>query len=222
MERTYTTVAEPRYVERAKFADNAGEATPEALAEKLEGGVGVIVDLNEENTKVDIHLDMTGSSNGKVLTANAQGGVSWQSPSAPMFDELATDSIVSKTLVGGSAVEFACLNSTDNHWHVANTKVDDTFTIEGELELGSSGDLGTNIRNEMRIALDVPDASGHLGQTLVHHTSGNAWGDYTPVDMGLKAADGSVLNALKFVKCTQAEYTALTTKDANTMYIIVG
>lgn len=65
----------------------------------------------------------------------------------PIFDELATDDILSKTQVGGSSVEFASFNSVDSHWHVANTKVDDALLIDGELELGDTGYLGEDLQS---------------------------------------------------------------------------
>ena len=59
MARTYTDVPEPRYVERAKFADNGGgEITPESLLENLEGGTGIAVDLSEDESKVAISKDV--------------------------------------------------------------------------------------------------------------------------------------------------------------------
>lgn len=74
--RTYRSTPEPRFVYRAKIADNAGEATPESIMAVLEGGLGIVVDESETGEKVEIHLDMTNAVVNSLLVAGSTGKVS--------------------------------------------------------------------------------------------------------------------------------------------------
>lgn len=226
-----------------KIDEGVGGIDPEALADVLEGSIGVAVDLNEEESAVEVHLDMTDAGANKVLAVNADGDdVEWTddvsikklsvfaNDSSRYIDAnptnkttslyghvkigsaetqtdlevngdvvangtLRNDDILSATLVGEDPVEFAVFNSTDNHWHVANTKVDDTLLIDGELELGTSGDLGTEMQEAVRDAC-YPDPTGHTNEVLYHMTTGQAWGkvDSAKMSSGL-ATSGQVLTA---------------------------
>lgn len=63
-----------------------------------------------------------------------------------------------------------------------------------------------------------------MGLPYVGTTPANA-GDLVPksyADAGDNAIKTTTLGGLKFVKLTQAAYNALGTKDANTVYWIVG
>lgn len=63
-----------------------------------------------------------------------------------------------------------------------------------------------------------------MGIPYVGPAPANA-GDLTPksyVDAGDTSIKTTTLGGLTFVKLTQAAYTALGTKDANTVYFIVG
>lgn len=90
------------------------------------------------------------------------------------------DDILSQSLVSDDPVEVLSFNTTDNHWHLSNTKVDDTLTIDGELELGT-GDLGESFQSAINSAITSLDPSkidagtGNLGKVLTVGTTGAMW-----------------------------------------------
>lgn len=198
------------------------------------------IDSNNNINKIDEYCDI--EELRTTLKDSAGGGTAWVERVSEVLDYdsdtntledganlyvdgmIKTDEIVSATEVSEENVGFVEFDPSDNHWHLTNTTVDDTLTIAsgGELELASGGDLGSNLQAEIRSVVGVPDATGHLGKVLKHETTGNFWSDYTPLDIEVKNAVGTAISGnLKFVKCSQSEYDALT-KDNNTFYIIVG
>lgn len=100
-------------------------------------------------------------------------------------------------------------------------------TITG-LKTFSAGIKGNGYRNSIGLTdLIYTDANknphvGNTSRTLTIHTNPIGNGKILINDGSATYEDLHTGNAFKQVKLTQAEYDALTTKDENTMYIIVG
>ena len=143
MQRTYSDTPEPRYVERAKNVDNLPDVTKEHDSIKgiyavdggfaidykngttfhvpLEGTEDIIVDVDETNKMINIHLDATVRAKlAKVLTLPAQApaatefvGVSTNNAQKLMDATEARNALEVKKQVVLTATEYAAITTKD-------------------------------------------------------------------------------------------------------------
>jgi len=111
---------------------------------------------------------------------------------------------------------------------------DDDIIIYNEgFQVDNNGDatVGRDLYVEDEIVIDtlqkivdvngdpfIPSSSGHLNQALIHKTTGEDWG-YTDA-VATELGGGATSVSLKFWVGTQAQYDSISTKDANTFYIV--
>lgn len=156
MPRTYSDTPEPRYVERAKFADNSGEGGVSSYVTitniySVEKGFRVVYQVDGKEAEIEIPLEGT----------------------------------------------------------------DDVIVDVDEANVMINVHLDATTRATIAKALTLP-------QNAPAETEFVAVGTNNAQKLMTAAESRSALDVKRQLKVTAAEYAAITTKDPNTMYLIVG
>lgn len=84
--------------------------------------------------------------------------------------------IASTTRLGGVKVGTNLAVTSDGTLSTADDVTIDNLFTNDEIEFAeTTGDFGTNAKAKIQEAAGVPDATGHLNETLIHGTTGNSW-----------------------------------------------
>ena len=194
--------------------------TASQITDLVEAVQDIIGSTVVEGSNVTVDYDDTAGT----LTVSSTGG--------GLTDEQVRDLVAGFVSAGG--------NISVDHDDAANTL---TFSVTG-LAISSISGLQSALNNKLDIGsfptldelTDVVVAGATDGQALVYDSGTDTWGPGTvetaPPDLTDYYTKGQVdsivddmvtsTDVTSIVKLTQAAYDALGTKDANTLYIIVG
>lgn len=184
MQRTYSDTPEPRYVEKAKTAENFD----------IPAGSIDIADLNVKDAEANQYLGTDG-----------EGKAAWKD--APAYTTVA--SLISTD--GGFQLDYGNGGSI----LIPMEGTDDIIVDIDEKNHKINVHLDATVRAKLAKVLTLP-ANAPATTEFVGVGTNNAQKLMTP------AESREALEVKKQVVLTAAEYAAITTKDPNTLYLIVG